>query len=128
MKKILIVFILWGLMFAPNAGADINAGVLLQLCKREETHRTDFAFCLGYVTGFMSSIDITANKSNLRVEPNYNLYFDLMKPCMPRRTIVADIVGLILRYFEKWESKANEPASLVLMEALHDRYPCDNGI
>lgn len=130
MKKLILLSILYMLIPVGSAKADVTANFLLLVCNGGEETKTK-AYCVGYVTGYMSSLSVSAHRdrTNFKIQPDYNLYFDLMKPCLPGGTTVRNIINLIKNRFPKLKpEKLKLSAALVLLEVLHDRFPCDEGI
>ncbi len=121
--KYKMLFILWIGLFSSTAilaedGLDaelINAGELLQSCEEGYVVGSPNQYCMRYVFGLVQTI--IALQQAQQSAPLF-----CINPQVIRLEAVTDVV---IEHLRQQAARTKEDAQTVVLEALHQHYPCD---
>lgn len=128
MRKILIILTAIFLFSPPARSQTATGNELLQDCRtanRRGNLRSDQAFadnliaqgnCYSYIRGALNGIDGTVALAGIP---------DIF--CIPERVTMGQINDAIIRYLETNPQRRHLPASLLIIQALINSFPCGSG-
>jgi hypothetical protein len=112
LKPVVIVAAILACSVPPPAAAeDVTGGHLVEFCESDSA--SDLALCHGFFRGLSDTHSIYAAMGK-----GLHLY------CLPRGVTQEQFERVAFRWMEANPERLQRPAAVLIVQALHERYPC----